>query len=142
MGISLITYSVTERKNQNGLLSFLNNQQNVVLSAVRRMGKSKLIEHVFERPEIAENYITISIDILDTNSLGEFVFSLGNAVFDRVARKSAKLLKQFALTLKSIQASFGYDPIQNTPTFDIKLGEAHTTGVYFERNIRLSGQGR
>lgn len=121
-------------KESERLLSFLNNQQNVVLSAVRRMGKSKLIEHVFERPEIADNYITISIDILDTNSLGEFVFSLGNAVFDRVARKSAKLLKQFALTLKSIQASFGYDPIQNTPTFDIKLGEL-TQPVYTLKEI-------
>lgn len=55
-------------------------------------------------------------------------------MFDRVAKKSAKLLKQFALTLKSIQASFGYDPIQNTPTFDIKLGEL-TQPVYTLKEI-------
>lgn len=105
------------------LMRFVCNQQNVVLSAVRRMGKSKLVEHVFERPEIADNFITVSIDILDTSSLAEFVFALGNAVFNSVARRSGKLLRRFALTLKSLQASFGYDPVQGTPTFDIKLGE-------------------
>lgn len=115
---------------------FLENQQNVVLSSVRRMGKSKLIEHVFEDSEIAENYITVSIDILGTSSLSEFVLALGNAVFDKVAKRSAKLIKQFALTLKSIQASFGFDPTQGTPTLDIKLGEitqpAYTLKEIFE----------
>ena len=105
------------------LKRFLCNQQNVVLSAARRMGKTSLVDHVFEMPEISGNYITISIDILDTNNLGDFVFTLGNAVFEKVARKSDKLMKQFPLVMKSLHASFGYDPIQGSPTFDIKLGD-------------------
>lgn len=111
-----------ERESER-LLQFVCNQQNVVLSAVRRMGKSKLVEHVFQKKEIVDNYITISIDILDTNSLAEFVFALGNAVFNAVAKRSEKMMRKFALALKSLQASFGYDPVQGTPTFDIKLGE-------------------
>lgn len=110
-------------KESERLLHFVCNQQNVVLSAVRRMGKSKLVEHVFENQQIADNYIAITIDILDTNSLAEFVFALGNAVFNAVAKRSEKMMRKFALALKSLQASFGYDPVQGTPTFDIKLGE-------------------
>lgn len=105
------------------LQQFLMNQQNVVLTAARRMGKTTLIDHVFERPEIADNFITISIDILDTGNLNEFVFVLGNAVFEKVAKRSDRLLKLFPMVMKSLQASFGYDPVQGTPTFDIKLGD-------------------
>lgn len=105
------------------LLRFLSNQQNVVLSAARRMGKTKLVDFVFEKPEISDEYITISIDILETSNLSEFVFSLGNAVFSAVARRSDRLMRLFPAVMKSLQASFGYDPVQNTPTFDIKLGD-------------------
>lgn len=111
------------------LLSFLTNQQNVVLSSVRRMGKTKLVDFAIEQSEIAENYITISIDILQTNNLSEFVFTLGHAVFDRVARRSDRLMKLFTAMMKSVQASFGFDPVQGTPTFDIRLGDL-TTPVY------------
>lgn len=105
------------------LKQFLCNQQNVVLTAARRMGKTTLIDHVFEQPEISDNFITISIDILDTNNLNEFLFVLGNAVFEKVAKRSERLLKLFPMVMKSLQASFGYDPVQGTPTFDIKLGD-------------------
>lgn len=116
-------YFCDRQEEAQKLQDFLCNQQNVVLSAARRMGKTALIDHVFERPVIADNFITVSIDILDTSNLGEFVFVLGNAVFDRVAKRSEKMLKSFAMIMKSIQASFGYDPALGTPTFDIKLGE-------------------
>lgn len=105
------------------LEQFLCNQQNVVLTAARRMGKTTLIDHVVGRPKIADNFITISIDILDTGNLNEFVFVLGNAVFEKIAKKSDKLLRPFAMAMKSLQASFGYDPVMCTPTFDIKLGD-------------------
>lgn len=113
-----------DREAETGkLLLALTNQQNVVLSSPRRMGKTKLVDHVFSNPEIADNYITISLDILQTNSLSEFIFSLGNAVFNRVARRSERLLKLFPMILKSLSASFGYDPVSSLPTFNIKLGD-------------------
>lgn len=113
-----------DREAETGkLLLALTNQQNVVLSSPRRMGKTKLVDHVFSKPEIADNYITISLDILQTNSLSEFIFSLGNAVFNRVARRSERLLKLFPMILKSLNASFGYDPVSSLPTFNIKLGD-------------------
>ena len=98
------------------LKRFLCNQQNVVLSAARRMGKTALVEHVFEMPEIAGNYITVSIDILDTNNLNDFVFTLGNAVFERVAKRSDRLMKLFPTIMKSLQASFGYEGVRGTVT--------------------------
>lgn len=101
----------------------LRNQLNVVLTSARRMGKTSLVDFVFDKPEISENYITIVVDILHTTTFREFIMALGTAVFENVATRSKKLRKQFVTLLKSLSASFGYDPILNVPTFDIRLGD-------------------
>lgn len=101
----------------------LTNQMNVVLTSSRRMGKTSLVDYVFSRPTIKDDYITISVDILQTTTFREFIFALGTAVFDAVATRGEKWRKQFITFLKSLNGSFGYDPVQNTPTFDIKLGD-------------------
>ena len=101
----------------------LNNQLNVVLTSPRRMGKTSLVGHVFDKPSIASEYVTITVDILHTTTFREFIMALGTAVFDAVASRSDRWRKLFVTALKSLSASFGYDPIQNTPTFDVKLGD-------------------
>lgn len=99
------------------------NQMNVVLTSSRRMGKTSLVDFVFDKPEIRDNYITISIDILHTTTFREFILAFGTAVFDCVAARSEKWRKQFVTFLKSLSASFGYDAASNLPTFDIKIGD-------------------
>lgn len=101
----------------------LTNQLNVVLTSSRRMGKSSLVDFVFDKPAMKEKYITISVDILLTTTFREFIFTLGTAVFNVVASRSDKCRKSFVTMLKSLSASFGYDPVQNTPTFDVRLGD-------------------
>lgn len=101
----------------------LRNQLNVVLTSARRMGKTSLVDFVFDKPAISKNYITIVVDILHTTTFREFIMALGAAVFENVATRSKKLRKQFVTLLKSLSASFGYDPILNVPTFDIRLGD-------------------
>ena len=101
----------------------LTNQLNVVLTSSRRMGKTSLVDFVFDKASIKDEYITIFVDILQTTTFREFIFSLGTAVFDAVASRSEKWRKQFVTFMKSLSGSFGYDPVQNTPTFDVRLGD-------------------
>lgn len=101
----------------------LTNQFNVVLTSSRRMGKTSLVDFVFDKPVIKDDYITISVDILQTTTFREFIFTFGTAVFETVATRSDKWRKMFITFLKSLSGSFGYDPVQNTPTFDIRLGD-------------------
>lgn len=110
-------------KETEALLKCINNQENVVLMAQRRIGKTGLINHCFDLEEIRESFYTVSIDILHTSSMKEFVKELGNAAFSAVAQKNEKLLRLFLSTLKSLTASIGYDPVMATPTFNIKLGD-------------------
>lgn len=114
----------------------IENQMNVVLTSSRRMGKTALVDLVVNKPEIRENYVAICVDILHTTTFREFIFSLGTSVFETVATRSEKLRKQFVTALKSLSASFGYDPVRNIPTFDIRLGDVQrpefTLGEIFE----------
>lgn len=105
------------------LLKSLTNQLNVVLTSPRRMGKTSLVDYVFNKSAIQGEYVTVFVHILQTTTFREFIFALGTAVFETVATRSEKWRKQFVSLLKSLSGSFGYDPILNTPTFDIKLGD-------------------
>jgi len=87
------------------------------------MGKTKLVEYCSDVNKLDKQYILMYVDILHTTSFREFIQLLGGVVFDNVARRSVKMMKLFTATVKSLSGSFGYDPIQNTPTFDIRLGD-------------------
>lgn len=103
--------------------SILSGGENIVLISPRRLGKTGLINFCFEKPEIKEHITTIKVDILRTTTLQEFTYLLGRAVFRTLGSRSQKMMKNIIDTLLSLRGSFGYDPIQNTPTFDIKLGD-------------------
>ncbi|MCQ2246589.1 MAG: ATP-binding protein [Bacteroidaceae bacterium] len=116
-------YFCDREKETEILCKCISNQENVVLTSQRRMGKTKLVEHSIEQETVKGQYIFISIDILHTSTLREFILVFGHAVFSHIAKKSERLTKLFATTMRSLNASFGYDPLQNMPTFDIKLGD-------------------
>ena len=129
-------YFCDREKEAAALEKALTNELNVVLTSSRRMGKTSLVDYVFDKSSIKKEYITITVDILHTTTFREFILAFGNAVFDCVATRSKKLRKQFVTLLKSLSASFGYDPLQNTPTFDVKIGDIirpeYTLGEIFE----------
>ena len=113
-----------DRQKESALLiKSVSNQENVVLISPRRVGKTGLIYHCFNQPDIRDNFITISIDILHTTSFQEFIKELGTAVFNTIAKRSEYLTKLFITTLRSLSGSFGIDPVTFMPTFDLKLGQ-------------------
>ncbi len=113
-----------DRKEETGLLNrYIENKENVVLISKRRMGKTKLIDHCINYTELGKHNIIIDVDILHTSSFREFIRVFGFAVFKTVAKRSSKMMKLFTTTMRSLQACFGFDPIQNSPTFDLKLGD-------------------
>ena len=112
---------ITEQKN---LVSAIINGRNVVLISPRRMGKTSLIHMALqESEEIEKDYTTFFFDILQTNTLGEFTYLLGKAVFETLLNKNAARLRSFLTALKSLKGTFGFDPVSGSPTFDIQLGD-------------------
>lgn len=93
------------------LIRLVTHGSNVLLSAPRRIGKSKLIDHCFMQPQIADNYYTIYIDLFHTTSLAGFVKAFGVAVFDAVKHWDEKLLMRAMATMKSLRPTMSFDEL-------------------------------
>lgn len=105
------------------LIRLVTNGNNVVLFSPRRMGKTGLIRHCYGQPEIKENYYTFFVDILQTNSLKEFIFLLSKEIFNVLVPRNKKMVMKFVQTLKSFAGKFGIDNVSGYPTFNIQLGD-------------------
>ena len=62
------------------IIRTITNEGNIVLVSPRRMGKSRLVKHIFKQPEISEHYLTFYIDLLHTSSIREFAYTFGKTV--------------------------------------------------------------
>lgn len=116
-------YFCDRRKESERLIRTLTQGGNTCLISPRRMGKSKLVRFCYDKPELADSYYTFYIDILHTSSLREFTYTFGQSVFETLSGQSKKMLMLFTQGLKSVQAKFGFDPINYTPTFSLELGD-------------------
>jgi len=112
-----------DRKAETEQLSgHIRNGRNVVLSSARRLGKTGLIQHCFDTAEWADSSYLFFVDILQTSSLREFVYALGNRIFETLKPRSRKMLDTFVQTVRSLSAEFGYDPLSGMPTFNVSMG--------------------
>jgi AAA+ ATPase superfamily predicted ATPase len=106
------------------------NGRNVALISTRKMGKTGLIRHCFQDPEIKDRYYTFFFDIYSTSSLREFVFTLGKEIFEELKPKEKKFMDQFFAVITSLRAGFRLNNLTGEPSFEIGLGdivEASTT---------------
>ena len=124
-GIIPEPYFCDREKETQWLLRTLENKAHILLTSPRRMGKTQLIRHLFEQPSIKDNYYTFYTDIYPTTSLHELVLFLSKEIYSVLVPKGKSVLNKFLAGLKSLAGSFGYDPVANTPTFNIKLGDIH-----------------
>lgn len=105
------------------LLRYLLNNRNTALISTRRMGKTGLIKHCFQMPELKEGYYCFFIDIYATSNLREFALLLGKEVFESLKPKGHKFLDQFLNIITSLRAAFKIDAVSGEPSFEIGLGE-------------------
>ena len=131
-GIIPEPYFCDREKETQWIMRTLGNKAHILLTSPRRMGKTQLIRHVFEQPSIKENYFTFYSDIYATTSLHELVLFLSKEIYSVLVPKGKSVLDKFLAGLHSLAGSFGYDPVSNTPTFNIKLGDIHAPELTLE----------
>ena len=105
------------------LESNIANGRNTVLISSRRMGKSGLIAHVFNREFVKSNFKTFSIDLYPTSSLAEMILLLAKEITGPLKSKGQTLLESFLGIVKSLRPGFKVDPVTGQFVFDLSLGE-------------------
>lgn len=66
-------YFCNRKQECNELVDSLINGKNIAIIAPRRMGKTALIHHCFDKSEIGQKYYTFFINILHTSNLRELL---------------------------------------------------------------------
>lgn len=113
-----------DRKTETEVLeSNIANGRNTVLISSRRMGKSGLIAHVFNRSFVQSNFRTFSIDLFPTSSLSEMILLLAKEITGLLKSKGEKMMDSFLSIVKSLRPGFKLDPVTGQLVFDISLGE-------------------
>ena len=135
-GIIPEPYFCDREKETMWFVRTLENKAHILLTSLRRMGKTQLIRHVFEQPSIKDNFYTFYTDIYPTTSLHEFVLFLSKEIYSLLVPKGKSVIDQFLAGLHSLAGSIGYDPITGLPTFDIKLGDIHAPELTLEEIFR------
>lgn len=118
-------YFCDRRKESERLVREVVNGNNLALVSTRRMGKTSLIRHCFQFPEINENYYTFFIDIYDSRSLRDLVFALSKEILEGLKPAGKKALQAFWESVKSLQASITFD-VNGMPSLNLGLGDIHT----------------
>lgn len=109
-------------KETKQLVELTTNGNNMALISPRRVGKTDLIHHCFQQPEIKDKYYTFHIDIYATTSLKDFVNVFGRAILDELKPKGKVVWEGFLNVLRSLRSEITYD-INNFPAWSLGLGD-------------------
>ncbi len=102
------------------LIDHIQNGRNVILAARRRIGKTGLIQHFFQQPQITSKYYCVYCDVMPTKSLQMFLYRLSAAVLQQLKQRT--LLQRLTVAVKSIRFSVAIDPRSGEPSFGINIG--------------------
>ena len=102
------------------------NGRDVALISPRRIGKSGLIQHFFNQPDIEEQYHSFFVDIYATTSFAEFVYILGKEIYEQLKPQSTAWKEKFFQIISSFRVGFKLDTITGNPSFDLGLGDIQT----------------
>jgi AAA+ ATPase superfamily predicted ATPase len=110
------------------LRSLLTNEHNVALISPRRLGKTELINHIFDCDEFRNSYYCFLVDIYATKSLSDFVNLLGKSLLDTLKPRGKTVWEGFLRSLSSIRSEISFD-INGMPSWSIGLGEIRNPAV-------------
>ena len=102
------------------LNEFMMQGVHVALFAIRRLGKTGLIHHVFYPYRKNSNVTCVYMDILASNHLADFVNQLATTIYNQFPKQSAFGKKAMAL-LQSLRPTISFDELTGNPTLSLTL---------------------
>lgn len=104
------------------LVSALRNGSNVTLMAPRRIGKTGLIHHAFDRIKSMDKSVQcFYVDVFPTKTFSQMVQFIANAVMGKLDTPSKSLKRKFDKYVAALRPTVTPDPITGMPTFSFNV---------------------
>jgi AAA+ ATPase superfamily predicted ATPase len=127
-GYSGQKYFCDREKETKDIVDLLVNGNNLALISPRRIGKTDLLRHCFNKKEIRDKYHCFIVDIYSTKSLSDLINKLGSEILDVLRTKEKNTWLAFVNTLKSMKFFFSYDAA-GVPSWGVNVGDIKNPDV-------------
>ena len=116
------TYFCDREQETENMVSALKNGRNLTLLSPRKIGKTGLIKHAFNRISTTENdTICIYVDIFSTQNLHDFVQVLGTAVVEEALWREKSLMAKTLDAFKAWRPVVSIDTMTGMPTLSVNI---------------------
>ena len=125
------------------MIEALQNGSNVTLIAPRRIGKTGLIHHVFERMKTADKRVQcFYVDVFPTKTFSQMVQFVANAVMGKLDTPSQSIKRKLNNFIAALRPTMSPDPITGAPTFSftVEPENARETLTQVFEYMKESGQ--
>ncbi|MDA3900719.1 MAG: hypothetical protein PF637_09410 [Spirochaetes bacterium] len=112
------------KQEQKDIIDFINNSENVLLHANRRMGKTSLIYRILSK--LDKSITHLYVDLYGTVSENDFIETLMKNA-GQLESRSEKLLKTAKEIFTSSNISLSIDPVTNLPSLTPVFGTSKKT---------------
>ena len=120
-------YFCDREKETANLIDALQNGSNVTLMAPRRIGKTGLIHHAFERMKIEDKAVQcFYADIFPAKTFTQMVELITNAVMGKLDTKSQSLKRRFNQFISSMRPTMVPDAYSGLPSFSFSIEPQHS----------------
>ena len=112
-----------DREQETGeLMNALLNGSNVTLMAPRRIGKTGLIHHTFERMKDRDKGVQcFYVDVFSTKSFNQMVQLVANAVMGKLDSPSQSVRRKLNSFITALRPTMSADPMTGLPTFSFTV---------------------
>ncbi|MBT4178372.1 MAG: ATP-binding protein [Candidatus Marinimicrobia bacterium] len=123
------SFFCNREKETKKCINAVSNQRNLVIYAIRRMGKTGLIHHVFYQLQKSNNFNLFYIDIDQTNNLNDFLNTLINGLIKGQKKSVYGKLIDF---IKQLRPTITFDPNTGYPEIKLNTNNAQDSKASIE----------
>lgn len=104
------------------LMDALRNGSNVTLMAPRRIGKTGLIHHVFERMKAEDKRVQcFYVDIFPTKTFSQMTQFVANAILGKLDSPSKAIKRKLNSLVAALRPTMSLDPVSGMPAFSFTV---------------------
>lgn len=103
------------------LKSHVENERNIVLYAWRRLGKSALIHRLFEELSESDEYETIYVDLLATQTIEEAIQAISAAIFEKYGKTKSGFSQSVQNLLAALGATLKFNSLTGLPEVTLRI---------------------